>query len=367
MPTPTQNDSIKHQVYIERYKTQVENDFLPFLKRIDKSLRLQLSGDELTELSRTRVEKQLSATRKMLQEIYDDWGVYLNDEFKSFSVYEAKHEVKLLNDAVVSDVDLVVPTTERLQAAFLTTPLSVRGVDGGKLLEPFIKDYAKSDIDLLTNQIRQGYFEGRTNSQMLKDIRGTVSANYKNGTLAQVNNHAKSIVRTSVQHISSTARRETWKNNDDLVIGYEISATLDGKTSEVCRGLDGRRFLFKDGDGPHPPLHIRCRSGEIPVLSEEFDYLDEGATRASRDPETGKSTRVSANETYYSWLKKQDPEFIKDTIGANRAKLLLNGGMTSEEFTRLQLNKNFKPLTLAEMERKNPLAFAKAGIQKSPG
>jgi len=68
--------------------------------------------------------------------------------------------------------------------------------------------------------------------------------------------------------------------------------------------------------------------------------------------------------SYYDWLKTQSdtPEFIVDALGKSRAALFLKGGLSSSEFARLNLGRNFEPLTLAEMRDKDPLAFMKAGI-----
>jgi hypothetical protein len=103
-----------------------------------------------------------------------------------------------------------------------------------------------------------------------------------------------------------------------------------------------------------------CRSVVTSVLSEEFDFLDEGATRASKGAEGGK--QVSADTTYYSWLKTQPVAFQNAAIGTSRATLLRNGGLTSDEFARLSLGKNFNPLTLDEMRRLEPAVFERAGL-----
>jgi hypothetical protein len=103
-----------------------------------------------------------------------------------------------------------------------------------------------------------------------------------------------------------------------------------------------------------------CRSVVTSVLSEEFDFLDEGATRASKGAEGGK--QVDASLGYYDWLKKQPVSFQNAAIGNTRATLLRNGGLTSTEFARLSLGKNFKPLTLDEMRRLEPAVFERAGL-----
>ena len=149
------------------------------------------------------------------------------------------------------------------------------------------------------------------------------------------------------------------KENSDLITGYQWVSTLDSKTSDQCTALDGMQF--KVGEGPLPPIHPNCRSTTTPTLSSKFDFLDKGTTRSSKGDSGGK--QVSTKETYFSWLKKQPVNFQADAIGPTRAKLLRNGGLTSDEFARLSLNRNFQPLTLAEMQKKAPNVFEMANVE----
>jgi hypothetical protein len=87
-----------------------------------------------------------------------------------------------------------------------------------------------------------------------------------------------------------------------------------------------------------------------------LDFLDEGATRAS------KGGQVDQRLTYYDWLKRQDAAFQNEILGPARGDLFRNGGLSSDQFAALQLDKLFQPRTLAEMKQLEPLAFKKAGI-----
>lgn len=106
-----------------------------------------------------------------------------------------------------------------------------------------------------------------------------------------------------------------------------------------------------------------CRSSTVAVLDDRFSFLEEGGTQRARDLETGKVYSVPANQTYYSWLKTQPAEFQDNVIGPTRGKLLRNGGLTAQRFQELQLGRNFKPLTIEEMKKLEPLAFQKANIE----
>ena len=162
-----------------------------------------------------------------------------------------------------------------------------------------------------------------------------------------------------MQHVANTARVETMKANEDIVKGYRWVSTLDGRTSEVCRSLDGKQFDI--GKGPIPPAHPNCRSTTVPVLKSwrelglDIDEMAPGQ-RASQDGP------VSSTLTYYDWLKRQPASFVEEALGKTRAALFLKGGLSADEFARLQLNRNFEPLTLAELRKKAPKVFERAGI-----
>ena len=92
------------------------------------------------------------------------------------------------------------------------------------------------------------------------------------------------------------------------------------------------------------------------MLADSFDPITAAATR------NADGGAVDAEMTYYDWLKTQPTVFVEDVLGKDRAKLLLEGGLSAEKFAALQLNRNFQPLTLEEMKQKEPLAFKQAGL-----
>ena len=71
---------------------------------------------------------------------------------------------------------------------------------------------------------------------------------------------------------------------------------------------------------------------------------------------------VPSNLTYFEWLKPQPGSFVEEALGETRAALFLKGGISAEEFAKLQLNKTFQPLTIQEMREKAPKVFERAGV-----
>jgi SPP1 gp7 family putative phage head morphogenesis protein len=351
------NDALLRQnVLTQRLASQQVAKFAKFLRQQDAVIRQQLSGDELTDFTRARLEKLLKATDSLIEAILAKHTAELVTDLKAFGGHESGFVARVLEKLL--DFDSVVPASSQVEAAIMSTPLSVRGTGGGKLLQAFLDDWTAAEVKAVNGIIRRGAFEGQTNSQIVRAIRGTKAANYADGALEVTARNAEAIVRTAVQHTSSVARGKTFDRNSDIVEKVQWVATLDKRTCPRCGGLDG--LTFPADRGPRPPIHINCRCIVVPVLSDEFKDLDKGGTRASKGPEGGK--QVPADETYYAWLSRQPAAFQDAAIGPARAKLLRDGGLSASRFAALQFDKRFEPLTLNEMKSLEPLAFSRASL-----
>lgn len=112
-------------------------------------------------------------------------------------------------------------------------------------------------------------------------------------------NNAGRLIMTEEAYFSSAAQRDCF--NDLGVEQYEIVATLDSHTSDICRSFDGRHFPMKDFQPgvTAPPFHVYCRSTTVPYFDEKFDVGE----RAARDEETGKTYYVPDDMNYSEWKK----------------------------------------------------------------
>lgn len=358
--------TVRHAVLLEQLKANEVAKFAPFLKELDRKIRAKLSDPDITEYNRKRQEKLLEQIDSIILALFSRFTDQLQLDLVDLAMYEAQFEASSLNNAaavatantsVAVTFEAVLPGAAAIKAAILTNPLSVRGVDGGKLLETFIQGWTQTERQRVVGAIRQGFFEGQTTTQIIQAIRGTKAQQYKDGILAITDRNASAVVRTAVQHVASQARNETLKANSDVVTEVEWVSTLDSRTTPQCKTLDGQRFPVDAG--PRPPIHINCRSTIVPIT--KFSKLfSQGATRSSKGAEGGK--QVSASLSYYEWLKTQSSAFQDQALGKARAKLFRDGGLSAERFSQLQLDRNFSPLNLEEMRKLEPLAFERAGI-----
>jgi SPP1 gp7 family putative phage head morphogenesis protein len=354
---PLTDAFIQHQVRIQGLTVTEVKKFAPFLKRIDADIRDRLSGDELTAYSRRRLLRLLTSLDGTLADVFGDYQSILTKDLYALAVHEAGFTAGTMG-AHIEGVDFDVPTASQLRAAIKTRPLSVRGPDGGKVLDTLIEDWTKKERSAVTNVIRRGVVEGQTNSDIVKAIRGTKAKQYSDGILSTTDRNARAIVHTAVQHVSCTARQETFDANSDVVKGVKWVSTLDQHTCVVCRTLDGTVYAIDAG--PRPPIHIADRCCVVPVLDKEFEKYSKGAWRPA--VANGEATQVDASESYYEWLSRQTAAFQDETLGPIRGRLFRKGGLSPKRFSELMLDRNFKPLTLDEMRAIEEAAFKKAGL-----
>lgn len=345
----------RHSVLLERLKAGEVKKFETVLRQVDTQVRDQLTRKELTTYSRSRLEEFLARVGGKLLGIYQAFNDRMQADLVDIALYEAAFEGRSLAKALL--IDAVMPTDALIRAAINTQPLQVSGIDGGTLLKSFLSGWTRTESNRVTNAIRLGVVQGQTNADITQAIRGTAAQNFTDGVLAVSNRNARSVVQTAVQHVATTARMETLKANADVIPGYRWVSTLDRKTSALCKSLDGR--VFELGKGPLPPAHVNCRSTTVPVTKLSGLFTD-GATRASVGAAGG--AQVSAGLSYYQWLQTQPAAFQDAALGPVRGKLFRDGGLTAERFAALQLDKNFKPLTLEQLKELEPLAFDRAGI-----
>lgn len=344
----------RQQVMLERLKAGEVKKLATFLKQAADVIRRRLSQGELTDMERGRAELQLQTIRTELTAIYGQAGQSMTDGIKDYADFAGGYETRALDAVLIQGVDVATPSANQIYAAAIARPMA-----SGKtatLLEPFISEWSSRSVTAIENTVRQGFFEGRTNQQIVKDIIGTKANGYQDGIIDVTRRSAETVVRTSMQHVAQVARNEVYAANADIVARYEWVSTLDARTTPQCQALDGRELEI--GKGPLPPLHPNCRSSTVPVINNKYirDTLRQGATRVSADGP------VPANMSYYEWLKTQPVDFQNEAIGPVRAQLLRDGGLSAQRFQELQLGRNFEPLTLDEMKKLEPVAFNRAGL-----
>ena len=120
------------------------------------------------------------------------------------------------------------------------------------------------------------------------------------GRTNQLRHRCETIVRTETAHVAGAATAMSYKEAG--IDEYTYLATLDLKTSEICRSLDQKTFpLSEKQEGVnYPPMHPNCRSTTYFSITKNSHSM-----RAARDPITGKSVEVPEDWDYERWYEER--------------------------------------------------------------
>ena len=144
----------------------------------------------------------------------------------------------------------------------------------------------------LKEQLMLNYLTGKP----LGEIATEIAEEYSTGAYK-----ARRLVRTEAAYMYNKGHMAAY--DECGIEKYRILATLDLRTSQQCRNMDGKVFKRKDEKTGinSPPFHPFCRTITLAVLDDE--NLEE-LTRIARDPITGRNVKVPANMTYEQWYEK---------------------------------------------------------------
>lgn len=145
-------------------------------------------------------------------------------------------------------------------------------------------------VSELENRLTQSIIRGQSPQKVIKELAERFNVS---------KSKAGRLVMTESAFFASAAQRDAF--NDLDVERYEVLATLDSRTSETCRRMDGQIIPmseYKPGVTA-PPFHVYCRSTTVPYFDDEFTVMEQ---RAARD-ENGEYYTVPANMKYEEWKK----------------------------------------------------------------
>jgi SPP1 gp7 family putative phage head morphogenesis protein len=331
-----------HAGFINRVGRGNANKVIEYLKEADAYIASRLAREGETIRNQSRLLAVQKDIRSRLGAIYSKWEKVRQDDLLEIIPYESDFQVRLL-DKLTLDVDFKLPDDQQVLAAALREPLLIGRGGSALFTQKMLDQWKPQQISMTNGAIQTGFSLGQTTQQISRQIRNEVL------TLSRRDSDA--IVITATNHLSTVAKAKTYAENDDIVIGYRLIATLDTRTTNQCKAWD-QTVILNDADyKPMPPLHFGCRTTTTPELSAEFAKFDKGATRASKGPDGG--GKVSSTEQYYDWLKKQPASFQNDALGKERGMIFRNSGLTPEEFKKASVDQLGRPLTIAGMAQRD--------------
>ena len=238
----------------------------------------------------------------------------------------------------------------------------------GNTVKKSFRELAAAEAKRLNQVVRSGLLSGDTTPEIVKELVGNLQKDQK-GSLSQLlaqggavtkraNSQVTTIVRTTVNQVTNTASQAVYKANPDVTEEYRYVATLDSRTSPVCRDLDGQ--VFKYNEGPVPPQHFGCRSTTVAVVN----YKKWGFTPPPVGKRASADGPVPANTTYGKWLYGERVKGSKFKPGKEQIAAL--GEQKAKYFNRLS-NKYGPDQALKKLIREDNTEVSLAQLQKRYG
>lgn len=324
----TTDIAIRLQVFVERYKTSQGKVLLRLTKAFDDIVTSLTSGEELSSMAHWELTRRTTLLVKTPELDKIVLIPYLTD-LRNF--VEAQIEIEANAWGVAT-----WPKTA-IDLAY-SAPLGIDTNDRGKDVNGFINSWWETNRAFVLGTIRRAAFEGKSNSAIREDLRGSRRLNFNDGVLNRIRRGAGLANSVAIQHLLSTSRNVIVSLTDARAILW--NSLFEKNVCARCKSLDSQPFAL--AKGPRSPLHPGCRCIMIPVFPD---------------------TQITEEkQSYFSWLRTQNFEFIEEALGKTRAQVFVDGGLSAERFGVLQLDKKFEPLTLDEFRAKAPSAFKRAGV-----
>ena len=350
------------------------------IKQTKQSLNSWANGsvdDLITELEGVAkvqagfIEGQLkkSIPKGMAEKIHDQIGYSVRSVAvsPSFAKSVVSTDPTAINLAVLKSE---LAGTKAPQGTFKLTAKEGQTITlpNGNTVKKSFLGIAQAEAKRLNQVVRSGLLSGETTTDIVKELVGNLRKDQK-GSLSQLlaqggaatksaNNQVMTIVRTTVNQVTNTASQTVYKANPDVTEEYRYIATLDSRTSPVCRDLDGQ--IFKYNQGPVPPQHFGCRSTTVAVVN----YKKYGFTPPPAGKRASVGGPVPANTTYGKWLYGERAKGSKFKAGKEQIAAL--GEQKAKYFNRLS-NKYGPDQALKKLIREDNTEVSLAQLQKRYG
>lgn len=262
---------------LKEYETLAKQQDLSdeYIKMLDQaSIRARLSRSQMLYIKTANYVEQLAKQQEinlteLLKDVYED------------SYYRTAYETQSMQGAY--DTFSEVPKTS------VEKTISRPWAEDGKDFSERIWDNKMKLLNTLQSEITRTLIAAEGTTLLAGRIANRFNVSFSN---------ARRLAETETAYVQETARMDTWQKLH--VAKYELIATLDSRTSPICREIDGKVFNRADAKPgvTMPPFHCYCRTTTAPYVE---GITDDDSTRAARDLDTGKTVQVPGKMNYEDW------------------------------------------------------------------
>lgn len=364
------DELLRHQVDLLRFGKGFTKRIQRILNRAEPELQRKLKArlDRIAHLgydpgpaTTRRMQKTAALITELNKPTFDEIDKLVRAELVDLVKGETLFVAGVLTGSLPVSWEPALPTGRDLRAIVFARPFE------NEVLKQWLATFRANDRRRMMDEIRQGLLFFESPTQIARRIFGTRAAGGADGTREITRRGAQTLAQTATSAVSNAARQEVYKKNKRVIPRELYVATLDSRTTPICRSLDGE--TFQTGEGPIPPVHFNCRSIRVPVVNGRklstrpaiatTERQLRGLRGAARARAVDKAVgRVPAETTYQQWLGRQSAAFQDEVLGPTRAKLFRKGEVDLGGF----VDQSGKQFTLRQLYEQDPRRFRRAKI-----
>lgn len=359
--------AIKDQINLDKFSLDLDKRIHRVLKAAQDEIvgalaKIDPSAPAMTKWKKARLEKLEAEISEILKTHYSEIKRIVKIDLTDLAAFQAENVVKSFNHAIGVELMDVTLTPEYLTAIVDNTMINGTVIGDWWTKQSIdVRNRTMSTIAAGTQALQIGMVQGESIGELIARIRGTALSP---GVMTVTKRQATALVRTSIMQVANAVRQETYKANADVLKGIQIIATLDNRTTPLCRSLDGLQFDL-DGnpighDRPFPgiPAHWNCRSSVIPLVRSweelagsnsklskkqlrELDKIPPGMKETLHDP-------IPVDMIYNEWLRTLPVAEQQEILGMKKWKLWSEKGLSVRDL----LDNRGHELTLKELQVK---------------
>jgi len=315
-----QDRAIRHAVYLVRVaggEAKWFRDQLPgFRRRITEELapfiaRMDISGVVNNQLL---FEEASQKAARVSQEFFEDIYQKQKERAVEIAVAESGFEARVLDDTLPIRTNFKHPSNILIEAMITSNPLD------GKTMNEWFKDIPQTVQTQVNREITEGVLNGESQNKIMRRVRGTREAGFKDGIIGRAGRTAENLVRTGAMKASNVGREAFFQENSEVIKNYSWVLTLDSRTCTICvQGASDNPYPV--GSPPQVPAHILCRCIFVAItksweeLGIDLDEMEPGTRTAVVN---GMRGEVPDTVTYQDWFEMQNTEFQADILGPSR-------------------------------------------------
>lgn len=253
--------------------------------------------DESKKELRSRLEAPAYQARlERLRQLQNQLDLVMRNVYQQEREFNTSWYTDLANESYYRSIYNI---QQRADASFSFGHVSAKTIDkvinsrwSGKNYSERIWGNTQALARDLKEELLMNMITGRTN----REAAAVIANKFGQGA-----SNARRLVRTESSYVSGELNFKAYEECG--IEEYQFLATLDLKTSLVCRELDGQIFLVRDRKvGVNcNPMHPWCRSTTISVVDRA---LIDKMQRSAIAPATGKRIKVPRSMTYQQWYDK---------------------------------------------------------------